>query len=346
MSLVVLVDLLLDFDRFVDAGRLRADQFGGSVVVATLYSILDYYYPVTLLAFVFLSGLLVVAAMGFTLWGMGKAGELVALIAGGVSLYRVAAPVLVAGCLVNLLAMPMQEYLIPALADKLARGKGQVGADTISTFDVRLAVDGRGNLFSAKTFDPKTQTMQNLTILERDPASGRVLRCITAGGAQWDGTRWRLSAGQTVTRSGGGEARPRALLPIAAYETDLSPKLLLARRATIYPRLLSLGELREMAANPAADQALLTQIMQSRFSLMVVNVLILVMALPFFLLREPANRMVQAVQAAGLVLGAWGLALVVMQVNTGLLGNPYTAAWLPVVIYLPVSALLLQRVRT
>jgi hypothetical protein len=33
-------------------------------------------------------------------------------------------------------------------------------------------------------------------------------------------------------------------------------------------------------------------------------------------------------------------------VNTGLLGNPYTAAWLPVVIYLPIGALLLQTIRT
>jgi lipopolysaccharide export LptBFGC system permease protein LptF len=247
-----------------------------------------------------------------------------------------------------MLAMPLQEYVIPALADKLARGKSQIGADTINTFDVKLAVDGRGNLFTARQFDPKTQTMTNLTILERDAQTGLVTRTITAAGAQWNRGQsvWRLTGGVATVRVAGGEARARAGQAVAAYGTDLSPKLLLARRATIYPRLLSLTELRDMAANPAADQALLTQIMQGRFSLMVVNILILVMALPFFLLREPANRMVQAVKAAGLVLGAWGLALVVMQVSTGHLGNPYTAAWLPVVIYLPVSAWLLQTIKT
>jgi lipopolysaccharide export LptBFGC system permease protein LptF len=347
MSLFVLVDMLLDFDEFLAAGEARAGRFG-SVLVATVYSIVDYYYPMTLLLFVFLAGLLVAAAMGFTIWGLARAGEVVAMVASGISMYRVAAPILVVGCSLNMLSLPVQEYLIPALAEKLARGKNQVASDTVRTFELRFAYDGKGDLFTAEKFEPATQTLTHLTILERDPQTGAILREICAQQGMWDqdAQAWRLSRDATATWRPTGAERPRAPEALAAFASDLSPKLILARRATIYPRLLSLGELNEMAKNPAADGALLTQIMQGRFSLMVVNMLILVMALPFFLLREPTPVMKQAIKAIGLCLAAWGLAIVVMQVNSGYLLSPYTAAWLPVVIYLPLSALLLQRIKT
>src|SRR5690606_12074206 len=132
------------------------------------------------------------------------------------------------------------------------------------------------------------------------------------------------------------------------FETTLSPNVLLARRATIYPRLLPLHELQQMQAVPAVtphQRAQITQIVWSRFSLLVVNVLILVMGLTFFLLRAPENMLIQSIKAAAVCMGAWGGSLIMLQVSSDLF-NPVAAAWLPVVIYLPVSAFLLQTVKT
>lgn len=132
------------------------------------------------------------------------------------------------------------------------------------------------------------------------------------------------------------------------FRTDLSPTILLTRRASSYPNFLPLSKLEGLAKNRAVEpgeRAQVTQIIWSRFSLLVLNVLILVMALPFFLLRSPGNMLMQAIKASGLVLGAWGGGIVLLQVHTDLL-NPVVSAWLPVVIYLPVSAIMLQLMKT
>ena len=130
-GLFVLVDLIVDLDEFLKAGRAHADQRGG-VVLATLWVMADYYGPILLLIYSTMSGLLVVAAMGFTIAQLQRSRELTAILAGGVSLYRVAAPVLVAGFMLNLIVLPVQELAIPRLSDKLVRSKSQVGESTIS----------------------------------------------------------------------------------------------------------------------------------------------------------------------------------------------------------------------
>ncbi|MEL7089072.1 MAG: hypothetical protein AAGL98_11630, partial [Planctomycetota bacterium] len=80
----------------------------------------------------------------------------------------------------------------------------------------------------------------------------------------------------------------------------------------------------------------------------VLNALVLVMGLPFFLKRLPGNTMVAALRAAGLCIGAWGGGLMMLQLSPGNLpiGGPVLVAWLPVVIYLPVSAWLLGKIKS
>lgn len=347
MTLFVVVDLLVDLDEFLQAGQAHADQFG-SAFLATIWTIIDYYGPTVVLMYVFFSGLLVVGAMGFTLSALQRNRELTAVVSSGISMYRIASPVLVMGIVLNALTLPCQEWLIPVLAPKLARAKPQLKDDAIHNFPVRYATDEHGNLLSAAEFDAATGMLSGVTIDERD-SSGLAARHISATQAQWEDEPmegWRLITGFATTP--GEDLGIRDAEEVTFFPTRLSPTVLLARRATIYPTLLPMSELQQMQSNAAVDplqKDRITQIIWSRFSLLVLNVLILVMGLPFFLLRGPANLLLQAVKAAGVCLGAWGAGLMLLQVSSSML-NPVAAAWLPVVIYLPVSAILLQFVKT
>ncbi len=322
-----------------------------AVVWGMLVKIAGYYGPMILLLYAFLSGLIVVAAMGFTVSAMQRTRELTAVMASGVSMYRVAAPIVVVGIALNALTLPLQEYLIPPLAPKLARSKSKIKYESIESFPVLFAADEQNHLLSAAEFDAARQRLRDLTILERDDR-GLTVRRITASQGVWledaDPPGWRLILGTAI--------RPEAELPpgtpaqqsLDFFPTELSPTVLLTRRAAIYQRLLSLRELQRMQANPAvapADRASITQIIWGRFSMLVVNALVLVMGLPFFLIRGPVNLFVQAIKAAAVCLGAWGLGLTLLQVGGGTL-NPVLAAWLPVVLYLPLSAALLQLIKT
>lgn len=368
MLLFVLVDFIFDIDEFLEGGEVRAQRLAGQVIdgdptavaptpstwyfiLGTIWTIGDFYGPMVTLLFVFLTGLLVTAAMGFTLAGMTRNGEVSALLASGVSMYRLAAPIFVTGCLLNLLTLPVQEWVIPRMADKLIRSKNDAKYDRVESYDLKYLRDKKGNLLSASHFDPGRRQLTRITILKRDE-NGSLLARIVADSADWvSGPQqegWSLVNGYQQTLRADADA-PQTIdqndpTPLEFYETDLSPNALLARRAAIYSRLLSTRHLRALRDDPMVPA---NQILHSRISILVVNVLVLVMGLPFFLLREPASMLAQTIKASGICLGAWSGALLVL--NMDLSHNilpPASAAWMPVVVYLPGSAFLMQFVKT
>jgi lipopolysaccharide export system permease protein len=347
-GLYVLVDLIVDLDEFLKAGRAHADRRGG-VVPATLWVMFDYYGPILLLIYTAMSGLLVVAAMGFTISQLQRSRELTAILASGVSLYRVAAPVLVAGFLLNLLVLPVQEFAIPNLSDKLVRSKSQVGNPTIADKPVHYATDDAGSLISAASFSAERGELNKVRIIERNN-QGQQTRLIRADRAAWSGVdqSWQLDGGRVydVTSLEAVSSASLAGSPIDAYETELSPDVLIARQAALFIRLQSLRNLELMRSNTALtpqQRAQITQIMWSRFTTLVLGVLILLMGLPYFLTRVPGNILINSAKAAGITIGAWSAGLVLLQIG-GL--NPVTTALLPVAIYVPVAFYLITTIKT
>jgi lipopolysaccharide export LptBFGC system permease protein LptF len=319
----------------------------------TVWVIADYYLPLMLLIYTFFSGLVVLAAMGFTLAALSRQRELTAMVASGISLYRVALPLIVTGAVLSALALPVQELVIPRLSDKLARGKSELKDLRPKAERIDMASDGQGVLLSAADFDPTTDPPQltGVQIVDRGPE--RLLRReIKAEQALWVASEgaWELLGDRTLTRTDGEGPMGQPPPPTASllYPTSLTPTVLRIRQATAYPFFLPITRLQAIAADPAvgAVQAQrLLRIVWSRFSLVVLNVLVLVIGLPFFLMRGPMNPLLQSMKCAGVCQGAWGGGVVALQ-GGGELLNPMAGAWLPVVVLLPVAAGLLASVKT
>lgn len=387
MSLFVVVDLIVDLDEFIQAGAAHADAWFGGRWVATLGITVGYYGPMVLLVYVFFNGLIVVGAMGFTLTSLQRTRELTAMIASGVSLYRVAAPLLVTGLLLSALTLPVQEFVLPPLAPKLVRKKSHLKKLTAERErkPVFYAPAGGGDLLSAESFDPVEGVLRGVQIHDRSP-EGRTIRFVRADAAYWRAEtitpedvaaagggspkirmRWVFENGvaeeirqpgaalQATDGDAGGRLSPRGVVRgVGAYDTDLSPTVLQARQTAMFANLLSIRELQGLSENRAIDatrRGKIKQVIWSRFSLMVLNALLLVMALPFFLSRVPGNTLVASLRAAGLCIGAWGGGLVMLQVGPGSLplgglASPAVVAWLPVAMYLPVAAWQLSRIKT
>ena len=321
---------------------------GGQAAWGVIYKIWDYYGPMVLMVYLYLSGLIVVGAMGFTLTSMQRNRELTAVVASGVSLYRIAAPVIVTGIALNALTLPVQEFVIPPLAEKLARSKSQARYDTIDTFAQYLTPDGGGALFSAAVFDPSSETLEEVLILTRDDRGVATAR-IEAASATWqvEPEGWWLQ--QAVKRVPDTSERSEPVMQEELFQpSDLSPTVMLARRARLYAGLLSLSELQKMQASAALDDGLrrvITRRIWSRFSLMAINALLLILTLSSFLKLTVTNPMTESAKASLFCLIAWGGGLVALQLQGPWL-NAVTAAWLPVIIMLPVSVFRLQGVRT
>jgi len=325
------------------------------VTLQTIWVIFDYDGPMLLLIYVYFSGLLVVAAAGFTFAGLARSGEVVAMVAGGISMYRVAMPVLIVGCVLNSLTIFSQELVIPGLAPKLARSKSALKRQDVQRQPVLFAADGQGNLLSAGNFqmggeNQDIAVLTEVTILKRD-TQGRAVSRIIADQAIWsdDQKLWELAGGMAFERPDVDRAESITMqehrMQAEVFQTDLSPTLLMTRRAAIFLRLLSIRQLKELLHHPKVDSDEVRKIMHGRLSLLVMNVLMLAIGLPFFINRITENLLMQSIKAAGICIGAWSSGLVIQQMGATDL-NPVAAAWLPVVLYIPVSAWLLQTVKT
>lgn len=350
MSLFVIGDLLAELDEYIEAGQIWADLHGGSQLYGTLRVLVGHDGPMMAMLYVFFSGIIVVGAMGFTITNLSRNREMIAMLASGVNMYRIAMPILVVGSILNLGTVVCQEMIIPQFADQLVRRKGELMAHEVERTPVYFTPDGKGSLFCAADFDVDKKMLTEVVILERND-KGQAIRRITASQAYWhaDDNGWELVGGNAITRATAAEmmaaSEGNEVYEINFFASDLSPQVLQARRKSLYLRLLSFEELRDLRQNSAVPSVVIDQIMHSRFSLLVINVLVLAMGMPFFLNREPQNPFVPAVRAAVVCLGAWGVGLVLLQLRSDTL-NPVVAAWLPVVIYLPLSAVLMQFVKS
>ena len=82
-----------------------------------------------------------------------------------------------------------------------------------------------------------------------------------------------------------------------------------------------------------------------RFSMPVVHVLVALFTIPVFMQREPRPELAPTVKCIALCGMGWIGAIVMQKLAVGQF-NPVFAAWLPVIVYLPVATVALQRVRS
>lgn len=346
----VAIDIVLVLDRFIDAGRSIAGADAGGL--ARLWAVVrvtaGFEAPRLFQFYAYLHGLVAIGAMGFTLVRMYRDGELVAILASGMSMHRLAMPFVVGTFGLSALQLVNHELILPRVAPLLIRGHESIGHPSVSAFPVRLTPDRSGSLLQAPAFDPATAVLEMPTVLERD-ANGRTRRRITATSATWehrgDTVGWKLVDGHAVSLSpeAGPDGRPiRANEAIEFFATDLSPEVLTTQRYGEYVSLLGLRQIGRMLAaldgadrQSATDRAGLLRHRYARFSTVVSNVLIMWLVLPFFLLREPAPLLRQALLGAAVAIPAFMGAAIFMMVP---LANipPAASVFLPVAVLVPV----------
>jgi lipopolysaccharide export LptBFGC system permease protein LptF len=332
-------------DRAVESGAYR------SMWTAMPAAILDFNLPRIFQFYAYLLGLCCIAAAGFTLAQMVRTRELVAMLAAGISLWRVGLVMLVVAVGLNLLQFVNGEFLLPRLAPLLVREQSAILQASADRFPVKIVQDGAGKLVLGLAFDPKDERMYGLLVLERDD-KGAAVRRIEAREATWNSERggWDLvegiAAGRSAPGSGDGrEVRIDRREPIDFIETDVSPKAILARRFRGFAQLLSTAQISGLAREGGIDDGSATRLVGQRFAGALVNLLMLVIALPFFLVREPRKMLQPSVFCAAIAVPGLLGSLLLMAV--ALPGIPAAVGvFLPVALLLPVAAWRMGALRT
>ena len=121
-GLYLVIDTFNNLDEFLRHGR----QQGGLLRV-----LLDYYVARVPWIFDRISSLLVLVGAMFAVTCLQRTNEMTALMAAGVTKWRIVKPLVAAAAVVSLLAVANRELVIPAMRDKLMRNAqdwlGQVG---------------------------------------------------------------------------------------------------------------------------------------------------------------------------------------------------------------------------
>jgi lipopolysaccharide export system permease protein len=360
-SFVVMIDASLNMQRFADAAVKNASAAGSELhglrkLLSAALLVVDLWWPRLLQLYNFLIGLVLVGAMGFTFAQLVRQRELVAVMASGVSLYRLMRPVMVVAALMLMIQVANQELVLPRISHLLIRDNMEAGKRDISGFVVSLRPDSEGRVFYADRFDPASRTMTNVRIWERD-AQWRTIGQISASSATFDPqTRiWRLTKGvvqrarATSSASSGSEpvelGRPE---PITQLKSDLDDTGLIALERQSFAQNLSWSQIGDLLLSPTLRPDVkeqLSRVAWGRVANYICVVLSLIVAIPFFLTREPKNMVLQSIKCAPVAIGSLiGSTLAILSPIPGL--PVELAVFLPVLALLPTAIAMGTSIKT
>ena len=347
MSLYVVLDLFFNMDEFTERGGAAS---------GVLVDVFSYYWPNLFRYFGQLSGVITLAACLATLARMRRTNELTAVLASGVSLFRVAAPVMGFGLVTTILWVVDTELLVPRVAAQLARSHDDARGER--TYGVWFLEDGPNALLSAQQFEPGTGTLRRMMVLKLDD-SGTVRSVIEAEEATWQvveghpaGGRWLVTRGVERVRSsdqdvpfGPGETTLRK--PVHYYESELDPQSIQQRQSAQWVSLLSSRQLSDLAGRelPETLAAAVQQARHRRFATPIINLVLLLLGIPFLLDREPGT----VLPAIAKCLAVCGTCFAVTFASHSSLSPQSLSAlpsWLPIIVFVPVGVVLIDRSRT
>ncbi len=340
LGLRVMVDLFVQFDEFVEA----KDNIRPGLIQVVGY-IAGYYGPKIFEYFRDFSGMIIMLAASFSLARMTRQNELTAILASGISLKRIVAPIVLMGFVLNLLMVADQELILPGLADKLTRSHDEVAErNVIKDIFVR---DGRDNLLFAGRFDPDRLALRNVLIVLR--RQGNMIGRITADEATWNAANksWQLSAGlfynDDFQQGGTGLAAP-----IESYPSELTPDYIWLQRHSNFKSLMSSHDLKQLVRKRQLKQIeQLEAIGETHFRLAdpIINMVMLLLSLPMLVSRERRSTPT----ALGLAIaGAGGCFVVtfICKLLAGMAIPPFLAAMIPIVVFTPLAILTLDSIKT
>lgn len=341
MSLYVVLDLFINIDEFTESNQAF------SAVTARM---LSYYGAHVFLYFSQLSAVITLFACLATLAQMRRANEFTAILASGVSLYRVGAVSVAFALGTSVLWCLNTELVIPRLAHLLARSHDD--AEGRGSRGVWLVNDGPSTLLSAFKFVPADQCMGNVLIVHRN-AHGMVESLVEADSAVWDDTighppkgGWKLQRGRQKRRvvdDASTSSRPAVReTPIAMYQSSLSPAVLEARQTEQWLAYSSLSQLAKLSEREPVLADRVRQTKHRRLVAPLVHLLMMLLGLPFILCREPGRIVDDAVKC----LAVCGLCYLLACLGGSVVNTSVFSAWLPVIVFTPVAGLLIYRIRT
>jgi LPS export ABC transporter permease LptF/LPS export ABC transporter permease LptG len=284
-----------------------------------------------------------------------KNSELVVMKACGISLYRVAMPML-GGAIIAGGVLFMLEQTILGPSNRRAEAIRHVlRGGSPQTFDVllrRWVVGSSGDIYHFDYYDPRAQQLIGLTIYEfgeRMPAlAQRTLaeRAVYVGGAAGGSDTWRLERGWTRELTDTGDTK--TFTPFERTEVGIEST---AYFTTQQPdeRFMSYSQLRdytERLRGSGFDVSAQLVALERKLSFPFVTIVMTLLAVPFAVTTGRHGAMYGIGVGIVMAITYWVAISVFAALGTGGLVSPGLAAWAPNLLFGAGAGYLLLTVRT
>ncbi len=342
IGLRMMIDLFVNLDEFTE--HTDVGTFGVIQNIATFYLLNSTLY------FRDFAGMITVVAAAFSFGKMVRNGELIAIMASGVSLKRVILPVLILSIVFTGLLIVDQEFVIPPLSDRLVRSHDALPGE--ESYDVWFISDAAGSLICSQRFDVKTSTLHTPTIMLRKPTDmpgiWEVTGHITADKAIYNpqAGRWDLVNGYLFEKDAHHGPQEQAY-----YPSDLSAKDIPVRSKAKNKTLLSSYQLAQLARQRSKIKDVAQLYSQKHFRITdpLINLVMLMIALPVLVCRNPKEMKNAVAISFALTLACFLTTFVCKMVATEVVFErviPELWAWLPIFIFGPIAFIQLDSMKT
>jgi lipopolysaccharide export system permease protein len=189
LAFVFLFEAFTFFELLDDIARHRI----AFVIVA------DYFVNLTPYLIYQLAPLAAMVAVLVTVGVMSKNNEIVACKASGISLYRLAGPLLLAGVVLASAMILMDDTYLPYANQRQDALRNQIKGRPPQTYKQpeRWIFGDNAKIYNYDLFEPSQNLFGGLSVVEIDPATFQVQRRVFAARAQWSETQnlWVLESG-------------------------------------------------------------------------------------------------------------------------------------------------------
>jgi lipopolysaccharide export system permease protein len=358
IGMYITLDMVLNFDELFALANRESSASGFATAMRAIGAVADFYFNQSVLIFVQLSPLIPVLAAAFTLMRMTRFNELTAVLAAGVPLWRLAAPIALATCVLTGLVFVAQEVLVPAITPKLLREHSDVGRDTLRSFPVNALEDTNGGIVMAARYNPGTLTapasMVEVDVLIRDEQR-RPVGHVRADRAFWEPGKgqWRLEGGRYS--DGLTPEMPRsAERAVETLPTTLTPEDVNLYRSRGFVELLSTARINQLLGQGRAYGVTdLLRVKHFRITHYLSGILLLLLALPCVMSREQRTLKQRGVLLLGVVGSFLGTVFMAQHLAgtaapmASLAGHwPALMAAMPVLVFTPLAVVALDRIKT
>jgi LPS export ABC transporter permease LptG len=195
LVLISTITLFVIVDYTQLARDIRANQIAFHTVLAYyrfyIFQILHWTLPITVLVSTLV-----------TFGIMSKNNEVTALKSGGVSLYRVALPIIFIASIIAILAYLMLDFVLPYANQRVDQlhnkivGKGPIAMQA-ATQQQKLWFLGKNGryIINFLSYDNNAKQLSQVQVLEFHPTEFRLTRRVYAERATWDGKGWEFQHG-------------------------------------------------------------------------------------------------------------------------------------------------------